>query len=171
MSTAPHIPDSYTVKGRDLRRETLRRMFREGKSAMLYDDALDVVVDALMAYEDARAEHQKAMPLQLDGETPDAAETHAQHRARVLAAVITNDALRQSAEFMRSSGARIREERLRLGFKTQSAAAAQFGVSRKTWYRYETGRLEISRAVGQRFVDAGADYGYILAGIRLEEQA
>jgi len=72
-------------------------------------------------------------------------------------------------ESIRFVGSRIKEERLRLGIKTQADAAARFGVERETWSRYETGKLEMGREVCQRFVDTGADLSYIVAGVRLED--
>ncbi|HDT5887841.1 helix-turn-helix domain-containing protein [Aeromonas dhakensis] len=68
----------------------------------------------------------------------------------------------------RFPGHRIKEERVRLGIKSQSVAATRFGVERETWSRYETGKIEMGREVFQRFVDAGADPDYIVTGIRRE---
>jgi len=67
------------------------------------------------------------------------------------------------------SGARIKEERLRLGIKSQANAATRFGVERETWSRYETGKMEMGREVFQRFIEAGADPDYITTGFRREE--
>jgi transcriptional regulator with XRE-family HTH domain len=66
----------------------------------------------------------------------------------------------------RFSGERVKEERLRLGFKTQAQAAARFGVKRETWSRYETDKLEIGQEVFRRLVEAGADPDSIVTGIR-----
>ncbi|OIP06957.1 MAG: hypothetical protein AUK53_11795 [Betaproteobacteria bacterium CG2_30_59_46] len=70
----------------------------------------------------------------------------------------------------RFPGDRIKEERLRLGIKSQAAAAAKFGVERETWSRYETGKIEMGRDVFRHFVDAGADAGYIATGVRRGEE-
>jgi len=144
-------------------RAELRDLLKEGKSSMLNDAALDAAADALVV-------HFNALIAQMQASShcnPQKAQaSHAQHRAEAVAAVMTNDASRQNADFIRFPGARIREERLRLGFKTQAAAAARFGVKRETWSRYETGKLEMGRAICERFVNAGADFGYIVTGIR-----
>lgn len=65
----------------------------------------------------------------------------------------------------RFPGDRIKEERIRLGFKSQAQAAERFGVTRETWSRYETDKLEMGQDVFSRFIDAGADAGYIVTGL------
>jgi transcriptional regulator with XRE-family HTH domain len=70
----------------------------------------------------------------------------------------------------RFPGDRIKAERLRLGITSQAKAAERFGVERETWSRYETGKLEMGRDVYRRFLDAGADPGFILSGLREGEE-
>lgn len=67
----------------------------------------------------------------------------------------------------RFPGERVKLERLRLK-KTQSEMAALCGVSRETWSRYESDKLEIGPKAFALFVEAGADSDFLTSGISRE---
>ena len=58
---------------------------------------------------------------------------------------------------------RIRDERKRLGL-TQAQAAAECGVTRGQWVRYENGENKFEGSVLKAFISIGADGQYILSG-------
>ena len=60
---------------------------------------------------------------------------------------------------------RIRDERKRLGL-TQAQAAAECGVTRGQWVRYENGENKFEGSVLKAFISIGADGQYILSGIK-----
>ena len=60
---------------------------------------------------------------------------------------------------------RIRDERKRLGL-TQAQAAAECGVTRGQWVRYENGENKFEGSVLKAFISIGADGAYILGGVR-----
>lgn len=62
-------------------------------------------------------------------------------------------------------GARLREERERLGL-LQEDAEIRFGVSRVTWGKYERGESEPGANVLMALINLGADVLYILTGSR-----
>lgn len=64
-------------------------------------------------------------------------------------------------------GARVKEERVRLGL-TQEQAAEKCEVTRVQWGRYERGLSDFSGRVLKAFVSLGADEGYILLGIKTD---
>lgn len=61
---------------------------------------------------------------------------------------------------------RIREERKRLGYNSQTEAADACGVKKQQWGRYERGEQSMSPKVLASFGELGADTSYILTGIR-----
>jgi transcriptional regulator with XRE-family HTH domain len=67
--------------------------------------------------------------------------------------------------FSSLSCARLQDERKRLGF-SQADAAAQCGVSREVWGRYERGAAVPGGEVLYAFAHLGADIQFILTGIR-----
>lgn len=66
-------------------------------------------------------------------------------------------------------GARIEEERKRLGWATQEIAGFHCGVSRITWGKYERGDAEMNMVTMKRFIEAGADFDYIETGFHQKE--
>jgi transcriptional regulator with XRE-family HTH domain len=64
-----------------------------------------------------------------------------------------------------SFGARIRAERLLLGF-SQAAFAKKLGIHRNTQGNYESGAREPDAAYLAAASNAGADIGYVLTGVR-----
>lgn len=63
-------------------------------------------------------------------------------------------------------GARLEDERKRIGFKTQKASGDACGVSREMWGKYERGTALPGGDVFLAFATAGADVQYILTGVR-----
>ena len=67
--------------------------------------------------------------------------------------------------FLLSRGVRVKEERMRLSL-TQQQCADACGVSRVQWGKYERDVNGLDGEVLKRFIALGADWAYILGGVR-----
>lgn len=65
---------------------------------------------------------------------------------------------------------RLREERLRLGFRRQDALAEKIGASPSSVHNYEVGKSSPDADYLVRFMELGADVLYILTGTRQGER-
>ena len=68
------------------------------------------------------------------------------------------------------SGKRLIEERKRLGYKSQAAAAKKCGVSGRMWGDYERGVSQPKAEQLFQFEKAGIDIDYVMHGVRHTER-
>lgn len=71
-----------------------------------------------------------------------------------------------SSHFLDGWSDRVRQERKRLGYKSQAEVAELCGVRVQQWGRYEKGLSSFDGAPFRKFISLGADAQYIMTGVK-----